>query len=276
MYDKNPDNLRPFELLPDPGPGLMWATESAIDDNGVTMYYRDIVPIPDAPGSDGSGRAQFASEAERDYAMAEQARMETSLMPEQHQMMVDRLAADLEQMGFDREIAIREAKRLDSQLALQAFEAGGRLTLGQEENEIRRLAYESERELGLGELDLGERSLDEDIRSNLVREGELAKSRGLSSIEMALSGYLRATELKDARKLAALQETRAFLPSMVDPSQEFFLDPSGPLGTSMGNYGLPFGGTEVQHMEVDPTAMGTGIDDFTMQQINDLLTQGAQ
>lgn len=72
----------------------------------------------------------------------------------------------------------------------------------------------------------------------------------------ALTGYLRAAELSDARRLASLQMQRDFLPFQVDPNKEFFGGgPEGSLATASRDFGLNFQPTPIQHQIVDPGAL---------------------
>jgi hypothetical protein len=106
---------------------------------------------------------------------------------------------------------------------------------------------------------LGQAQLAETIRANKAAELESNRRRALEAASGALAGFLESQSLADARRLAGLQETRALLPSLVDPNREFFVSPTGPLATSMRRMGLPFEPTRIQHRELAPAlslAMG--------------------
>ncbi len=110
--------------------------------------------------------------------------------------------------------------------------------------------------LALGELGISKETLEEMIRSSLAQEAENKKDRALDAASNALSGYLRAAELSDVRRLSALQMRRDFLPFQVDPDREFFGGgPEGALATALGGIGLPYTGTKIQHQTVDPDAL---------------------
>ncbi len=70
--------------------------------------------------------------------------------------------------------------------------------------------------------DTREAELKESTRAALAREGNNAANRALSASTAAMSAYLQGTQLADARRLAAHQEARALLPSLVSEDREFF------------------------------------------------------
>lgn len=134
-------------------------------------------------------------------------------------------------------------------------------------------------DLALQELGISQGTLDEAIRSALAREEENAKDRALAAASNALTGYLRAAELSDARRLASLQLQRDFLPFQVDPSKEFFGGgPEGSLATTSQNFGLNFQPTPIQHQTVDPEGLAQ-IDPVTganIEQSIGLVTQAGE
>ena len=100
--------------------------------------------------------------------------------------------------------------------------------------------------------------LAEITRANAAREREDARRRHLDAATEAVDAYLRGTELADARKLNAFQESRELLPYLVSPSQRYFSgqEPGGPLATAAGRFGLPFTGAEIQHKQLTPAQLG--------------------
>ena len=101
--------------------------------------------------------------------------------------------------------------------------------------------------------------LAESVRSNKAQEAEQRRMRALDAASQAVSAYLRGTELADARRLSAFQESRALLPSLVSPDQKFFAgqEPGGTLATAAERFGLPFTGSEVQHKQLVPSSLAT-------------------
>lgn len=129
--------------------------------------------------------------------------------------------------------------------------------------------------------ELGLAQLAEDARSNRAREAAMARQRALDAATSALSAYLRGSELADARRLSALQESRQLLPFLVSPGQEFFsgLEPSGALAQVAANYGLPFSPVELQHKELRPGELaapptGGQIGEGILAQIGNVQGQG--
>lgn len=96
--------------------------------------------------------------------------------------------------------------------------------------------------------------LAESVRSNKANEAAIARRRALDSAMGAVDSYLKGTQLADARRLAAFQESRALLPHMVNPQQKYFAgqEPGGPLATAASRFGLPFQGQEIQHKQLAP------------------------
>ena len=70
--------------------------------------------------------------------------------------------------------------------------------------------------------DTREKNADENIRHNDAQEKAATADRALAASTSAMSAYLQGTQLADARRLAAHQEARALLPSLVSPDREFF------------------------------------------------------
>lgn len=99
----------------------------------------------------------------------------------------------------------------------------------------------------------------ETVRANKANEAAIKRQRALDSATSAISAYLRGTELSDARRLAAFQESRALLPSLVNPTQKYFAgqEPGGALATTAANYGFGFTPTEIQHKTLSPSSLAT-------------------
>lgn len=142
-----------------------------------------------------------------------------------------------------------------------------------EQERLRRFGLDDRRfgleaELGRGELDLArgqfglderrfgleERGFEEQLRQARVAEEMAKRDSLLETANSAMSAFLRSTELADARKLAAFQETRALLPMLVNKNQRYFsgMGPGGTLSTIMGRYNLPFEPVEIQHANLNP------------------------
>ena len=125
---------------------------------------------------------------------------------------------------------------------------------GQLEENIR--SNKAQEGLFLAELGISKETLEETIRSALVREEENQRDRALTAAANALDGYLRSAQLSDARRLASLQMKRDFLPFMVDPDREYFGGgPEGALAKAMAGIGLPYTPTKIQHQTVNPDAL---------------------
>ena len=72
-----------------------------------------------------------------------------------------------------------------------------------------------------------------------------------------MSAYLTGTQLADARRLAAAQEARALLPSLVNPNQKYFAGqgPNEALAAASARSGLPFAGSEIVHKQMTPQVL---------------------
>jgi len=94
-------------------------------------------------------------------------------------------------------------------------------------------------------------------RANMAQEAEARKQRALSANATAIDAYLTGTQLADARRLSALQEARALLPSLVSPDQQYFAgqEPGGALSVASARFGLPFSPAEIQHTRLSPGAL---------------------
>lgn len=102
--------------------------------------------------------------------------------------------------------------------------------------------------------------LAESIRSNMAREAESRRQRALDAAIGAVTAYLTGTQIADARRLNAFQESRALLPSLVPKEQEYFAgqEPGGVLETAALRFGIGgFRGAPIQHKEITPAIMAT-------------------
>ena len=101
----------------------------------------------------------------------------------------------------------------------------------------------------------------ETARANTAREQGAAAGRALSASTAAMSAYLQGTQLADARRLAAHQEARALLPSLVSEDREFFAG-TGPGGFldrfSKKFLGGPTEGAEVIQRNFRPGDLAAG------------------
>ena len=106
----------------------------------------------------------------------------------------------------------------------------------------------------------------ETVRANEAREAGNAASRALSASTAAMSAYLQGTQLADARRLAAHQEARALLPSLVSEDRKFFAG-TGP-GESLDRFskkflGGPTKGAEVIQRNFRPGDLAAGTSGIT-------------
>ncbi len=101
----------------------------------------------------------------------------------------------------------------------------------------------------------------EAARANVAREAGNAAGRALSASTAAMEAYLQGTQLADARRLAAHQEARALLPSLVSEDREFFAG-TGPGGFldrfSKKFLGGPTEGAEVIKKNFRPGDLAAG------------------
>ncbi len=125
-----------------------------------------------------------------------------------------------------------------------------------------------------------EDELVESTRAALAREQGNNANRALSASTAAMSAYLQGTQLADARRLAAHQEARALLPSLVSEDREFFAG-TGPGGFldrfSKKFLGGPTEGAEVIQKNFRPgdLAAGTsGINEAVASGVADIKSKG--
>lgn len=100
--------------------------------------------------------------------------------------------------------------------------------------------------------------LAETVRANMAREAEQRRRRALDAASNAASAYLTGTQLSDTRRLNAFQESRALLPFLVDPEQEFFggQEPGGIVDRTLQQLGIPgFKPSEIQHKQLTPAQL---------------------
>lgn len=100
-------------------------------------------------------------------------------------------------------------------------------------------------------------SLMESIRSNKAQEASQARQRTLDATSNALTAYLKGTELADARRLSAMQESRQLLPYLVDPKQKYHsgLGPGGALQQMQSRRGLAPSTLEMEHKTLTPQVL---------------------
>lgn len=185
-----------------------------------------------------------------------------------------RYEADL--MAGTRRYEADLAARIDQELSRRSAGAsryGSRVAAG-----ATRYAADLDYQMGLKELDVNwaevgvsrdqieinrqmakvqEGELAEVERSNRVTEAQRARGQALDAASNAATTYMEGIRLSDARRLAAFQETRALLPYMVDPGQEFQagLEPGGPLAGALGGLGLGFTPQRVPTTQIDPSQL---------------------
>lgn len=100
--------------------------------------------------------------------------------------------------------------------------------------------------------------LAETIRSNMAREAEARRRRALDAASNAASAFLTGTQLSDARRLNAFEESRALLPFLVDPEQEFFAGqgPGGLVQSALESIGVQgFQPSRIQHKQLTPAQL---------------------
>lgn len=127
-------------------------------------------------------------------------------------------------------------------------------------------------------------SLAETMRSNLAREAEARRRRALDAASNAASAFLTGTQLSDARRLNAFQESRSLLPFLVDPEQQFFsgLEPGGLVQSALESIGAGrgFQPTEIQHKQLAPAQLaipptGEQVGSDIVESIGDIRGAGA-
>lgn len=108
-----------------------------------------------------------------------------------------------------------------------------------------------------GELPFLMEQFNEGIRQFNEEQAEKRKSRSLTAARDSLSAYLEASALSDARRLKAMQETRALLPQVVPRNMQYApgFEPGGPLAGVARGLGADFAPFEMQHVQVDPSQL---------------------
>lgn len=104
---------------------------------------------------------------------------------------------------------------------------------------------------------LGQAQLAETLRANKADELEATRRRALDAASGAVSAFLESQSLADARRLAGIQETRALLPSLIDPNRVNF-------GTAASahtgrRFGLPSTPTAIQHQQIVNPSLQLGV-----------------
>ena len=168
--------------------------------------------------------------------------------PTAEELAVDYARIEAEKRGQD----------LDFQAATRGYDIEEMLGLKNVDIDWAKVGVDRQRAAIDKERQLTERQqLSEQIRADKEREAEDRKQRALDAASQAVDAYLRGSQLADARRLAAFQEQRALLPSMVDPNQRYApgQEPGGAMATMAQRYNLPFAGTEIQHQVMNPGAL---------------------
>lgn len=217
----------------DPGIGNEWVFGPRLDpvsgDPVGGIWQINSIPTSLLTGGGGTGRVQFPSEAALDAAQTAYYLAQAQNLPADLQASI----ANQQTQNYLTALSLQLQQRdITEQNYLDALRTGGGL-----------------------QLDL--RTIEETERANRAREAEDARRRGLDAATASISAYLRATELADARRLAAVQEQRALLPFMVDPNQQFFsgLGPDSPLAAAAGAFGLPFEPVPIQHTTINAAGL---------------------
>ena len=203
-------------------------------------------------GSDGDRGA--------DPAMLAEQRYEADLMAGTRHYEAD-LAAAVTREG---DLLSSRASRYGSRVAAQATRYGADLDyqMGLKELDVNwaevgisRDRVEIERQMAK----VQEGELAEVERSNRITEAQRARGQALEAASNASQAYMEGMRLSDQRRLSAFQETRALLPYMVDPSQEFQggLEPGGPLAGALAGLGLGFTPQRVPTTRLDPMSLAT-------------------
>ena len=104
---------------------------------------------------------------------------------------------------------------------------------------------------------LGQAQLAETLRANKAAELETTRGRALDAASSAVNAFLQSQSLADARRLAGIQETRALLPSLVDPNRKFF--ESAGAAHAARRSGLPFASTAIQHQQIVNPSLQLGM-----------------
>ncbi len=100
--------------------------------------------------------------------------------------------------------------------------------------------------------------LAETVRSNMAREAEQRRRRALDAASNAANAFLTGSQLSDARRLNAFQESRSLLPFLVDPEQEFVSgqEPGGLVEQSLRRLGVSgFQPSRIQHKQLTPAQL---------------------
>lgn len=97
----------------------------------------------------------------------------------------------------------------------------------------------------------------EEARFNKAQEAMTARQRALDAASEAMQAYLTGSQLADARRLSAFQESRELLPYLVSPNQKYQagMEPGGTLAAAAARYGLPFNPQELPKKQLTPSAL---------------------
>ena len=195
----------------------------------------------------------------------------------------EELALEYAKLGLDeRQInALIEHQKTQDYLEALGLQSSnqlgqGQLELGQGQLSLDQLQVAGQLKLGQAEETRLGKELEELLRANRAREAEDSKRRALEAAQAAISGYLKASELADARRLASLQERRALLPLMVDPNQQYVsgMGPTDPLAQVTQGFGLNFNPTLQGKTTVNTNLPQSPAEIEALRQLG--LLQGAQ
>jgi len=108
-----------------------------------------------------------------------------------------------------------------------------------------------------GEYDLMLQDFQESIRQFNMTLQEQQKTRSLTAARDALEAFLDASANADARRLRAMQETRALAPMVAPPGMQHVpgLGPSGPIAHMAGQMGAAFEPFPMTTVPVSPARL---------------------
>lgn len=222
--------------------------------NELTGEYQ-LISRADRGGGGSVGRVQFPSEVGLDLAQTDQIRAMIDLLMPQFELEQDRFGLEERRFGLDQLDA--ERRQEIERLLLDVQQ--GRLSLDQLQAQIdvvlSRERLELEGMLGGRGLDIQESQLTLQRELGFASLEEQRKDRALDSALGAISSYLAGMSAADARRLSASQETRALIPFMVDPNQQFFSG-MGPESALARASGPGFQPQEISSFEIpDPSQL---------------------
>ena len=165
-----------------------------------------------------AGRTIFPSEVEVNQAQAALLRGQTGLLQPSFELNEKDILASI--------AAMRAAQELD----------------------VREFEFSSE---------FSTKTLEETIRANRAQEKSLAKDRALLAASAVADNYLQASQLADARRQAAMAETRLLAPQILPPGTEFIpgFGPDSALSQASEGFGFQFEPLEAFTIPVNPSAL---------------------